>query len=259
MTGTGEVAMATTERAVSALRVAFLPAAPGGVAEDLVRRLAGAINLGLLRQGEQLPSEAELAVQMGVSTLTLRGALASLREQGMVETRRGRRGGSFVRKPGSPSPAALRERLAALTVAELRDLCDEQMAVSGAAARLAAQRAGEADLTRLDSLAAAVGTATTLGERSRADSRFHIEFALAAQSQRLTRSEIELQSQIADLLWYPGDSPPDVATIASEHRAVLGAVAAEDEQAARDAAEQHVENGLRRVIAQRLRLPGPPR
>jgi GntR family transcriptional regulator, transcriptional repressor for pyruvate dehydrogenase complex len=233
--------------------MAFLPLESGGLGDNLVRRLAGAINLGLLNDGEQLPSEAELAVQMGVSTLTLRGALASLREQGLVETRRGRNGGSFVRRPANPSPATLRARLAEVTVTDLRDLCDEHVAVAGATARLAAQRASESNLTRLSTLARQLGEVTALGECSRADSRFHIELAVAAQSERLTRAEISLQSEIGELLWCPGDHPPDRREVAAEHRQIVAAVAAEDEIAARDLAEAHVERGVRRVIDLRLR------
>lgn len=247
--------MAMTERGVSALRVAFLRLEPGGVGDQLVRRLAGAINLGLLSDGEQLPSEADLALQMGVSTLTLRSALASLREQGMVETRRGRNGGSFVRRPASPSLPSLRARLQALTVTDLRDISDEHAAVSGAAARLAAQRADEANLNRLAALADQVARARTLGERTRADSRFHIEVAVAAQSERLTRAEIGLQSEIGELLWLPG-AAPEPEDVAAEHRAIVAAVAAEDEDGARSLAEGHAQSGVRRVADLRLQARG---
>lgn len=242
--------MTTPDRAVSALRVAFLPPSTGGVGESLVRRLAGAINLGLLSDGEQLPSETDLAAQMGVSTLTLRAALASLREQGLVETRRGRNGGSFVRRPANPSLPVLRARLADVSVAELRDLADQHVAVAGAAARLAAQRAGEQNLERLGRLVDHLAGARTLGERTRGDSRFHIEVAVAAQSERLTRAEIELQSEVGELLHLPADV--DAGEVAEEHRQILAAIAAEDDDGARRLAEQHVERAVRRVIDLRL-------
>jgi hypothetical protein len=68
--------------------------------------------------------------------MTLREALAILRQQGLVETRRGRTGGTFIRRPTTPQVGLLRDRLGAMTTSALRDLADEQFAVSGAAAKL---------------------------------------------------------------------------------------------------------------------------
>src|SRR6266576_1204176 len=89
----------TTVRA----RTLFTPLDTGGRADTVTRRLAQAIRLGLLLDGERLPAESQLAGQLGVSTVTLREALATLRTMGLVETRRGRGGGSFVRAPDEPT------------------------------------------------------------------------------------------------------------------------------------------------------------
>ncbi len=81
-----------------ARRAVFSPLDDGALrSEAVVRRVGSAIALGLLGDGEQLPSETDLAPMLNVSTVTLRDALAELRKLGLVETRRGRGGGSFVR------------------------------------------------------------------------------------------------------------------------------------------------------------------
>jgi len=247
------------------------PLAAAGRADEVVQRVSQAIQLGLFVDGEQLPPETEFAGQLGVSAMTLREALASLRQQGLVETRRGRTGGTFVRRPASPPVDLLRERLRGMTTSALRDLTDEQFAVSGAAAKLAAARASGADVRRLYTLVHQLSKASTLGSRIRADSRFHIEVAQASQSERLTRLEVELQTQLAELLWLPPEAsatedratdhgsadatgPLDHVVVSAEHAAIADAIAAEDADRARMLAERHVEGNLRRLTALRLAL-----
>ncbi len=77
-------------------QLAFAPLETVERGEEIARRLRHAIELGVLEDGAQLPSESELAARMRVSTLTLRAALAELRHLGLLETRRGKGGGSFV-------------------------------------------------------------------------------------------------------------------------------------------------------------------
>ena len=171
----------------------FAPLEMGRRADAVVRRLADGIALGLLAPNEQLPSETELADTFGVSPVTVREALTMLREQGLVVTRRGRLGGSFVRDVRA---SALHERLRAVSPSELRDLADHYVAVTGTAALLAADRAGEQDVALLADGVAELERAADAGGRRRAESRFHVELAAAAQSPRLTRAEIALQTEV---------------------------------------------------------------
>jgi transcriptional regulator, GntR family len=78
-----------------------------------------------------MPSESELALQLGVATVTLREALVVLRQRGLIETRRGRNGGSFVCAPVELPEALLLQRLRDMSGPDLRDLGDEQTAISG--------------------------------------------------------------------------------------------------------------------------------
>ena len=75
--------------------------------EACVEQLATTIRLGVYPLGSTLPSERELAERLNVSRSTLREAMAALREAGLVETRRGRGGGTIVTlKPRTPSARA---------------------------------------------------------------------------------------------------------------------------------------------------------
>ena len=83
----------------TARSTAFIRLRQEGRTDEVARRLVEAIELGLFAEGQQLPSESELALQLGVATVTLREALVVLRQRGLIETRRGRNGGSFVCAP----------------------------------------------------------------------------------------------------------------------------------------------------------------
>jgi DNA-binding FadR family transcriptional regulator len=239
----------TTVRA----RALFTPLDAGGRAGTVTRRLAKAIRLGLLLDGERLPPESELAARLGVSTVTLREALAALRTMGLVETRRGRAGGSFVRAPAD-HPARLERPLRLLSVHEITDIGDHRAAIAGAAARLAAERALPADVAALTEHAGRVTAASAVTERRRADARLHIEIAAAAQSPRLTREEMDLWSEVGDLVWLPM-TEQDVAQAGREHAALVGAIGARDAPLARQIAEQHVTAETRRLLELRLRPP----
>lgn len=60
--------------------------------------LMGRIDGGRLLPDDRLPPEEDLAAALGVSRMTLRQALASIEAKGLLERRRGRAGGNFIRE-----------------------------------------------------------------------------------------------------------------------------------------------------------------
>lgn len=232
---------------VRAREAVFAPLDSLGRAETVTRRLSDAIVLGLLRDDEQLPSETDLAATFNVSTVTIREALTSLRQQGLVRTRRGRGGGSFVTAPPDPHAAMLRSRLAAVSLSDLRDLCDHYVAISGTAALLAADRAAADDVARIRLGAERFGAAADPGARRRADGHFHVEVAAAAQSTRLTRAELDLQTEIGPLLWLPFSDGAAHALAVEQHAQICTAIAAGDGAAAQRLTTAHVHEALARV------------
>jgi GntR family transcriptional repressor for pyruvate dehydrogenase complex len=238
----------------AARSTAFIRLSQEGRTDEVVRRLVEAIELGLFAEGQQLPSESELALQLGVATVTLREALVTLRQRGLIETRRGRNGGSFVCAPVELPEALLLQRLRDMSGPDLRDLGDEQVAISGTAARLAAHRSSAEQQGRIAQHIELLRLATTRQARHRADARFHIEVAAAAQSLRLTHAEMRLQSEVGELLWMEAAGGSDVSAIEQEHRAILDALVSGDAVLAGALAEAHVSRGIKRLMALRLEL-----
>ncbi|WP_447739620.1 FadR/GntR family transcriptional regulator [Pseudomonas laurentiana] len=238
----------------SARNTAFIRLRQEGRTDEVARRLVEAIELGMFAEGQQLPSESELALQLGVATVTLREALVVLRQRGLIETRRGRNGGSFVCAPVELPEALLLQRLRDMSGPDLRDLGDEQTAISGTAARLAAKRSSPEQQARIAQHIETLSQASSRLARHRADARFHIEVAAAAQSLRLTSAEMRLQSEVGELLWMEAAGGGDVTVVEHEHRAILEALVAGDAVLAGALAEAHVSRGIKRLISLRLEL-----
>ncbi|WP_407647221.1 FadR/GntR family transcriptional regulator [Actinacidiphila soli] len=235
-----------------ALHAVFAPVGNLARVDAVVRRLADAIDLGLLADGEQLPGESELSARLGVSTVTLREALMALRQQGLVTTRRGRGGGSFVTVPDQPPAARLGHRLADWSTEELRDLGDHWAAISGTAARLAAERTEPGDLAALLRSLDEFEAAEDLAARGRIYGRFHVELAAAAQSARLTKEEIRIQAEIGALICLALGEDDGLASVARLQRALIRAVRDGDAEQAGSLAERRVRDAMARLIELRL-------
>ncbi len=223
----------------------FAPLETSSRAAVITRRLGDAISLGVLPDGLPLPAESELAERLGVATVTVREALGALRADGLIRTRRGRNGGSFVCSPADDGRTALLHRLRDLGQGELRDLGDHYAAVGGRCAELAAGRADASDVARLRSLGPAVRDGRVASDWLRAEGAFHLELAVAAQSARLAREEITLQAEVGPVLWLAHAHAGAAGEAARSHELLTDAVARGDGTAARAALEDHVHQLVR--------------
>ncbi|RBY83764.1 GntR family transcriptional regulator [Geodermatophilus sp. TF02-6] len=237
-----------------ARRAVFAPLDDGALrSEAVVRRVGSAIALGLLGNGEQLPTETDLATMLNVSTMTLREALAELRKLGLVETRRGRGGGSFVRARDDVLGELADARLAELGTTDLRELGDVHGAVAAAAARLAATRASRTETARLREIVDRLAHADSVTGQRRTEGRYYIELAACAQSVRLTMQEMDLHLELGQLPWPPAHAPELLGVIVASHRAVVDAIEARDAGTARALTEGHIETRTLWSIELRLR------
>lgn len=120
------------------------------VKEQISDKLAYMIHSGLLRPGDELPSERELAATLGVSRETVRAAVGVLQARQMIEVSQGAR----TRVLG-PGPMPLHESvgvLGGLKHRSLEEVTEARAAVEVQVIRLAAQRIQPAQLARLQAL-----------------------------------------------------------------------------------------------------------
>ena len=225
------------------------PARGGNAFEQAVERLARAIKLGVFQAGDRLPPERELAGLMQVSRMTLREALAVLRETGFVETRRGRAGGTYVsvldhRRVGRPHEGAEGTVLGQPSGRMLRDALDFRRIVEPGAAALAATRAVDGDLTETEGshllqMLRAVDVAPDDAHRRIADSRLHLAVAFVAGSESVTAAVAEAQVRLGELLTAIPVLRRNIEHSNAQHRAVIEAILVGDPDRARAAMEEH--------------------
>jgi DNA-binding FadR family transcriptional regulator len=217
----------------------------------VVRRLRSAIVLGLLSDGDKLPREADLAKELGVSNFSLREALSVLRSDGLIVTRPGKNGGSFVRRPRQPVSLAHAE-LVRLSSAELRDLGEWRQMLTGTAAAMAAQRAAASNLDRLDGYAEQLARAGDGDQARRVYARYHLELAAAAQSTRLSHAELTMHEEFDWLIGLVLDDRDRREQAARALRDLTGAVRRKQPKAARAAAEQQASSVMHELARWRL-------
>lgn len=210
--------------------------------EACVEQLATAIRLGVYPLGSMLPSERDLSERLEVSRATLREAIAALREAGLVETRRGRNGGTFVTlKARTPS-----SRKAARTTPEQRadwlDALSFRRIVEPGAAYLAAQLTLSHDArARLQVAHDAVAEASRAAHRQ-ADSRFHLTIASLSGSGRTIDAVTSVQASLHEMLCAIPVLETNIQHSHRHHRAVCRAILDGRPDDAREAMREHCDD-----------------
>jgi GntR family transcriptional repressor for pyruvate dehydrogenase complex len=227
-------------------RAVLRPVRDGNAFEATVEQLATSVRLGVFATGDRLPPERELAETLGVSRSTLRDAIAALRDAGMVETRRGRGGGTVVvyRAPQPGTGAAAVRRAggpsSGLDARQVRDALDFRRVVEPGAAALAATRDLSADQRAwLVASRVAVESSTEVPEHRQADSRLHLAIATLSGSDLLVASVTQVQGLVHDMLTAIPVLATNISHSNAQHRAVVDAVLAGDPDAARLAMQEH--------------------
>jgi len=237
----------------AARSVVFAPLDGTGRAELVEQRLTDAIVSGVLRDGERLPSESELSRSLGVALVTAREALEGMRERGLVRTRRGRDGGSFVTYDRDAAARLLETRVRGHSRIELRDLALHVSAIAGTAAEIAADRASHDDVETLLAIHDGADLSTAGGAR-RALGRFQLEVAAISQSPRLVREEVRLQSEAGPLLWLCLREQEYRDLSAASRTRVIDAIRAVDTVAARSATIAQATAALDWLVDEKVRL-----
>jgi GntR family transcriptional repressor for pyruvate dehydrogenase complex len=161
----------------------FIPVESVAVYETVLHQIRRRIHLGELLPGDKLPPERALAEEFEVARVTVREAIRILQVEGNGAKRR------TVVMPLANTIGELQARLVA-QLDSLLDIYDLRAAVEPAAARLAAIRRTEEDVSAMRQAVDDLVHSTSLPTFLRADSAFHTAVAIASRNS-LFRPTIE--------------------------------------------------------------------
>ena len=166
------------------------------VSADIAHRIQDAISQGKIRPGEKLPSERDMAKRLRVSRVSVREAYRSLAEMGLVVVKRGAEGGAFITDLDHEPVTRSLSMMLRLGRASLQELTEARVLLEPLVARLAAQRADEDGIARLEELVLKQQAAIRGdGDPRRYDLQFHRLVAACTQNLPL----IIVMNSLADL------------------------------------------------------------
>ena len=148
-------------------------------ATEVLNQLSEAIEKGMFKVGEKLPSERELTEQFGVSRATVREALANLRSMGFIRIQRGPNSGSYVAAPGTRTITKSLSNLVNLNKLSFTQLLEARLLIEPDTAGTAARIRDEKDVKRLEDKIEQTrkGLSKSLSEVRKLNVSFHLEIA----------------------------------------------------------------------------------
>jgi GntR family transcriptional regulator, transcriptional repressor for pyruvate dehydrogenase complex len=186
------------------------PLATPSHADEITDRLITAIAIGEYLPGSKLPAERELAASLQVGRMTVRAALARLVEQGLLETRLGRGGGSFVLEQWSATSSVSVQRTLTTRFEAMRDTRDAVGRLHGTIARAAAENHTAEDRVVLHERLDAFRGADSGVQSQRADGLLHLAIFDAAHNSTLKSVLTDLEARLSIVapahLWGSGES-----------------------------------------------------
>jgi len=213
---------------------------------QIADQISGLISSGEFEESTRLPSERDLAVQLGVSRPSVREALIALEVEGKVDVRVG--SGIYVARR-RPAAAIDPDRQGQGPFELLR----ARWLIEGEIAAEAARTATAHDLARVS---AAVDDLQKRQRQRRdmdpADRDFHLAIAHACHNSALVSVVRDLWDQGRGAVWKRMEHHFQTAELRSavlrDHRMILEALEARDPRAARSSIRRHLERVKREFI-----------
>lgn len=217
--------------------------------QQVEEQIKQAILSGRFSQGDKLPPETDLAAQFAVSRPTVREALRSLSEAGLIHKVPGATGGSFVKSVNHESLGKMMlesmSNILRLGTLDIEEVTSVRRLLEVPAAQLAAEHRTDDQLALMDSVVQRQRT-TTLDDPDipQLDASFHSTIAEASGNRLLAAfvGSLHLATRPASFLEL---SPEIGRCTVRQHMAILKAIESMDQRSAGQAMEEHLDYVLR--------------
>ena len=219
------------------------------LSEEVYDRLCDLLGSESFPRDARLPAEGELARRFAVSRPVLRQALARLRAEGHVVSRKG--SGSFVReppRPASPNFGPLH------SIPDMRAFLEFRCSVESEVAAHAARRADPEAIAAISEARFQLEEAAARGDAAlEADVAFHQAIARASGNRFFLATLEAFREQMMFGIRLTRELAGETSTnrrpeISREHARIEAMIAAGDEDAARKAMADHLHGGIRRLF-----------
>ncbi|HET6618879.1 MAG TPA: FCD domain-containing protein [Dongiaceae bacterium] len=235
-------------------------------ADQTLSKLRQLIASGSLGAQGRIPPERALASEMGVGRRSLRRALEILEQEGQITRHQGR--GTFVQGKDAVAPASavslarggeisIVAAVAAIPFDRILEftnpleVIEVRLAVEPVIARLAALRASQADIRRLQGLVAETREASDPLVYERADERFHRAVAEAARNALFLSLFDTLSASRRDATWRRlGENShcfKRQSVHSASHQEIYEAIAARNSERAFECMYRHLSDVQRHV------------
>lgn len=221
------------------------------VFEEICEQIRDRLAQGVLRPGDKLPAERDLAIEFNVGRPAVREALRTLEQAGVLEFQKGTKGGAFIRD-GNPSmlTQSLHDLLLVGRVS-VENLAEARSLISGVVIELACTRATETDFMAIEENIAAIEASTDLYQRAERGVQF---FRLIAES---THNEVLviLTNSLSDILRYIIDKTgrsarPELVPL---RRDILKSMRMRDPKKSKQSLEKYMEALNRNILLEKSR------
>lgn len=218
---------------------------PDRVAETVITQIEQLILRGIIRPGERLPSERDLADRLGVSRPSLREAISSLQERGLLTTKAN--SGIFVEELlGAPFTPSLTELFSTHDEAVF-DYISFRSDLEGMAAERAANLGSETDLKVIQAIFDKMQIAhdnKNSSEEASLDAQFHMAIIEASHNVFLLHMVRSMFEMLKRGVFYNRQIMFSRNTTRSalldQHKAICNAIQNRNAKAARKAVEDHM-------------------